>query len=270
MGQGVFDFQGEVVLVTGAARGIGRSMVRQFSDAGAMVIGVDRDFEGLVETRKQCPECDTYVIDIREDSEIRSLMEYIKKRFGRLDVCLNNAAVAPHADLLTYPDAVWERVYDINCKGTFFMTRAVAELMKSSGVSGSIINFSSAAALKGSSGSGAYASSRAAVESFSRVAAVELAPYGIRVNTIRPGLIDTQPKPLPLQMRENLEKRIPSLLLQRAGTAEEVGNVALFLASSLASYMTGAVVTVDGGSLCGNFPSQQVVDDDSRYQWLYE
>jgi NAD(P)-dependent dehydrogenase (short-subunit alcohol dehydrogenase family) len=108
------------------------------------------------------------------------------------------------------------------------------------------------------------------VESFSRVAAVELAPYKIRVNTIRPGLIDTQPKPLPPLMRENLEKRIPTLLSQRPGTAEEVGNVALFLASSLASYMTGTVVTVDGGALCGSFPSQQVIDDDSRYQWIYD
>ena len=265
-----FDFTNEVVLVSGAARGIGQTMVRQFADAGAIVIAADRDAEGLMETKALCPACHTMIVDIRDAEDIERLFAYITSTFSRLHVCVNNAAVAPHQSLETYPTTVWDRVFDVNCKGTFLMTRAAAAVMRNAGICGSIVNFSSAAAIKSGAGSTAYASSRAAVESFSRTAAIELAPFGIRVNTIRPGLIDTQPKPLPPLMREGLEKRIPTLLLQRAGQSEEVGNVAMFLASSLSSYMTGSVVTVDGGSLSGTFPTSTVVEDDTRYSWLYD
>jgi len=270
MAQATFNFHGEVVLITGAARGIGRTMVQQFVTSGATVIAVDRDSEGLAETHKRTPQCHTFEIDIRNKDEIKLLVTYIKEQFGLLHVCVNNAAVAPHADLQTYPEHLWDRVYDVNCKGTFLISQAAAEIMKWSTIAGSIINFSSTAAVKGGAGSAAYASSRAAIESFSRVAAIELAPYKIRVNTIRPGLIDTQPKPLPPLMKEGLKKRIPTLLLQRPGKTEEVGNVALFLASSSASYITGSTITVDGGALCGTFPTQDVVDEDTRYSWLYD
>jgi len=265
-----FDFTNEVVLVSGAARGIGQAMVRQFGDAGATVVAVDRDAKGLIETKSLCPGCHTITVDIRDTEDVDRLFQCIATTFSRLDVCINNAAVAPHQSLETYPTAVWDRVFDVNCKGTFLMTQAAAALMRQAEIHGSIVNFSSAAAVKGGAGSTAYASSRAAVESFSRIAAIELAPFGIRVNTVRPGLIDTQPKPLPPSMREGLEKRIPTLLLQRAGQSEEVGNVAMFLASSLSSYMTGSVVTVDGGSLSGTFPTGSVVEDDTRYSWLYD
>jgi NAD(P)-dependent dehydrogenase (short-subunit alcohol dehydrogenase family) len=181
---------------------------------------------------------------------------------------VNNAAVAPHEGLLEYRESLWETVYDVNCKGTFLMTQAAAALMIRSDVRGRIINFSSGAALKGGAGGAAYASSRAATEAFSRVAAIELAPHGILVNTVRPGLIDTQPKPLPVRMKQKLAARIPTLPLQRAGRAEEVAQVVLFLASPLSSYMTGSVVTVDGGSGVGSYSNEKIVDDDSRYFWF--
>ena len=270
MGTGTFDFRGETVLISGAARGIGRSMVTQFTESGAKVVAIDRDSGGLDETKALCPACTTRVVDIRNSDEVNSLMHFIKNRFSLLHICINNAAVAPHQGLEAYQEVVWKRVYDVNCKGTFLMTQAAANMMKETGIKGTIINFSSAAAIRSGAGSAAYASSRAAVEAFSKSAAIELAPYGIRVNTIRPGLIDTQPKPLPPAMQSGLAARIPTLLLQRAGTGEEVGNAVLFLASSLASYITGSVLTVDGGALCGNFPTSKVTDDDTRYQWIYE
>ncbi len=270
MATATFDFTNETVLISGAARGIGQAMVRQFTDSGATVIAVDRDTQGLEETKGLCPGCHILPVDIGDAQDVERLFRFIESTFSRLHVCINNAAVAPHQSLESYPVQVWDRVFDVNCKGTFLMTRAAAALMKQTETRGSIVNFSSAAAVKGGAGSTAYASSRAAVESFSRIAAIELAPSGIRVNTIRPGLIDTQPKPLPPSMREGLEKRIPTLLLQRAGQSEEVGNVAMFLSSTLASYMTGSVITVDGGSLCGPFPTGKIVEDDIRYSWLYE
>lgn len=265
-----FDFTNEVVLITGAARGIGQTMVQQFTDAGAKVIAVDRDLQGLEETKTLTPACHLVATDIRDPHSVDQLFEHITSNFPALHVCINNAAVAPHHSLDSYPTSVWDRVYDVNCKGTFLMTQATAKSMEKTGTQGTIVNFSSAAAIKGGAGSAAYASSRAAVESFTRIAAIELAPLGIRVNAIRPGLIDTQPKPLPPHMRASLENRIPTLLLQRAGASEEVGNVAMFLSSSLSSYMTGSIITVDGGSLCGTFPTGKVVDEDTRYGWLYD
>lgn len=270
MGTGMFDFSGETILVSGSARGIGRTMVLQFSKAGARVIAVDRDAQGLSETQSICRSCITRTVDIRDIDAVTNLMGFIKEHCATLHVCINNAAVAPHQSLETYQEKVWDRVYDVNCKGTFLMTQAAGNLMRETGTKGTIINFSSAAAVKSGAGSAAYASSRAATEAFGRSAAIEFAPYGIRVNTIRPGLIDTQPKPLPPAMREGLEARIPTLPFRRAGHSEEVGNVALFLASSLASYITGSVITVDGGSLCGNYPDSKVTDDDTRYRWIYD
>ena len=265
----IFNFENRVVLISGAARGIGRSMVTQFQDAGASVVAVDRDKEGLKETADLASAplmC--VVVDIRNKQEVSNLMKQIDVRYGRLDVCINNAAVAPHESLFEYRESLWDTMYAVNCKGTFLMTQAAGTYMKEKGISGRIINFSSGAALKGGHGSAAYASSRAAVEGFSRVAAIELSPYGILVNTIRPGLIDTQPKPLPPNMKEGLEARIPTLPLQRAGLPQEVGNTALFLASSLSGYMTGSVVTVDGGASIGSYPLGDVVDEDSRYFWF--
>ena len=148
------------------------------------------------------------------------------------------------------------------------MTQAAARVMVEAGNGGRIINFSSGAARRGSAGSAAYASSRAATESFSRVAAIELAPYNILVNTVSPGLIDTQPKPLPPVMAKGLGARIPTLPLARPGQPQEVVDVVLFLASEASSYISGAVIAVDGASTVGSRPSGSVIDEDIRYDWV--
>ncbi len=148
------------------------------------------------------------------------------------------------------------------------MTRAAAKAMIAGGRGGRIVNFSSGVTVKGSPGAAAYASSRAATESFSRVAAIELAPHDILVNVVSPGLIDTQPKPLPPVMAEGLGKRIPTLPLARPGEPDEVASVVLFLASDASSYITGAVISVDGGDTIGTRPTKPVIDDDPRYDWV--
>lgn len=268
-GRAVFDFSGQVVLVSGAARGIGRELVYAFTRSGARVAAVDRDPDGLKET---CTEagatCRAFVADIRDAEAVERLFAALQEGWGGLDVCVNNAAVAPHAALLDESVDVWDTVYAVNCRGTFLMTRAAARMMIAAGRGGRIINFSSAAAKRGSAGAAAYASSRAAVESFTRVAAVELAPYEILVNAVSPGLIDTQPKPLPPEMKAALEGRIPTLPLARPGCPQEVAEVVLFLASASAGYITGAVIDVDGGSSVGRRPEGTVCDDDPRYFWV--
>ena len=247
-----FDFTGRVAVVTGAARGIGRSLVQAFARAGARVVAVDRDAVGLQETLSLSPDgVAALVSDISQPEGAQAAINAANAHFGRLDICVNNAAVAPHTALLEERAAVWDQVYAVNCRGTFLMTQAAARLMITGGRGGRIINFSSGASRRGSPGGAAYASSRAAVESFTRVAAIELAPHGILVNTVSPGLIDTQPKPLPPKMAETLSQRIPTLPLARPGQPEEVVAAVLFLASDAASYISR--LCVDGGWCFGGW-----------------
>jgi NAD(P)-dependent dehydrogenase (short-subunit alcohol dehydrogenase family) len=270
-GQAVFDFAGQVAIVTGAARGVGRAMVSAFVLAGAQVVAADRDPTGLAETCEPHGKSVLPVVaDVSMPAGANEIVQGAIEGFGRLDICVNNAAVAPHTALLEERVEVWDTVYAVNCRGTFLMTQAAARAMIAAGRGGRIINFSSAASKRGSAGGAAYASSRAATESFTRVAAIELAPHDILVNTVSPGLIDTQPKPLPPVMRQALAARVPHLPLARPGEPEEVARVVLFLASEAASYITGAVISVDGGASVGARPQGPVIDDDPRYDWVTE
>ncbi len=264
-----YDFSERVVIITGAARGVGRAMVRQFVDAGAKVIAADRDSDGLAETVADLGDnAHAVTADIRQADEAAKIVQAAFDVFGRLDVCVNNAAVAPHAALLDETVEVWDTVYAVNCRGTFLMTQAAGRALKDQGEGGRIINFSSGVSNRGSAGAAAYASSRAATESFTRVAAIELAVYDILVTCVSPGLIDTQPKPLPPSMKEGLAKRVPTLPLARAGNPEEVGHLVMWLASDASSYAVGHIYAVDGAAGIGTRAGHDIVDEDIRYDWV--
>ncbi|CAN5541930.1 L-iditol 2-dehydrogenase [soil metagenome] len=267
----VVRFTGKTAVITGAARGIGRAMVHRFLEAGATVVAADRDALGLTETFSETdsPNLVSISADISTVDGAASIVDLAVQTFGGLDILINNAAVAPHATLLDERVEVWDTVYGVNCRGTFLMTQAAARAMIAGGKPGRIINFSSGVTKRGSAGAACYASSRAAVESFTRVAAIELAQHNILVNCVSPGLIDTQPKPLPPTMAESLGRRIPALPLARPGEPDEVANVVLFLASDAASYVTGAIIDVEGGAGIGTrFQGSSVPDEDIRYDWV--
>jgi NAD(P)-dependent dehydrogenase (short-subunit alcohol dehydrogenase family) len=270
-GKVIYNFDGVVTLVTGAARGIGHVLLHRYLESGSFVIAVDRDpieINGI--SRAQENKIIPIKADISKPEDVKRIINQVMKRHDSLDVLINNAAVAPHTSLLEETPELWDRVYSINCKGTFMMTQAAAKLMINKGNGGRIINFSSGVSRRGSPGTAAYASSRAAVEAFTRVAAIELSPYNILVNTVSPGLIDTQPRPLPKEMRKRLEKRIPLLPLARPGDPNEVVELVLFLSSEASSYINGEVIMVDGGSNIGSRPNLPIIDDDPRYFWLRE
>jgi NAD(P)-dependent dehydrogenase (short-subunit alcohol dehydrogenase family) len=264
-----YDFSGEVAVVTGAARGVGRALVAALAETGCSVVAADRDEQGLAQT---CAPYEGPVLavlaDVSREDGASSIVDSAVRRFGKLSICVNNAAVAPHTSLLEETAQVWDTVYAVNCRGTFLMTQRAGRAMIDHGEGGRIINFSSGVSSRGSAGAAAYASSRAATESFSRVAAIELAPYEILVNCVSPGLIDTQPKPLPPVMAQSLSRRIPTLPLARAGHPQEVVNLVLWLCSSAASYVTGTVCHVDGGAGVGSRAGAPIIDDDVRYDWV--
>jgi NAD(P)-dependent dehydrogenase (short-subunit alcohol dehydrogenase family) len=264
-----YDYAGSVAVVTGAARGVGRAITHAFAAAGAQVVAADRDESGLAET---CADLGAAVVpvvaDITTESGAREIVSAAPQHFGRLDFCVNNAAVAPHAALLDERVEVWDTVYAVNCRGTFLMTQAAARVLISQGTGGRIVNFSSGVSSRGSAGAAAYASSRAATESFTRVAAVELAVHDILVNCVSPGLIDTQPKPLPPSMAESLGRRIPALPLARPGEPDEVAQLVLWLCSTGATYVSGAVLPIDGAGGVGSRAGNPIVDEDIRYDWV--
>ena len=239
--------EGKVAVITGAARGIGKATTLLFAKEGASVALVDLDEEGgrvAEEVRSSGGDAEFYRVDVRDYDAVRSTLRAVVERFSRVDVLVNNAGIIRDRTLLKMEPEEFEAVLDVNVKGVFNCTKAVVPYMVEQGA-GVILNASSVVALYGNFGQTNYVASKCAVIGMTKVWARELGPKGIRVNAVAPGFIETDMTAnLPDQVKRMILERTP---LGRFGRPEDVANVYLFLASDEASFINGAVISVDGG-----------------------
>ena len=234
----------KVVIITGAASGQGAAAARLFGRAGAKVVVTDIDEAGKAVAESIGGDSMFVLHEVSDKASWSEVTARTLDRFGRLNVLVNNAGIFKPFSFLDTSDAIWQLHYRVNQLGVFLGMKAAAEVMRKSG-GGSIINISSLGALSSYPGSFAYATSKWAVRGMTALAAVELAPLGIRVNGVYPGLIDT---PMIVENApERLEQYEQTLPMKRRGAADEVAAVVLFLASDAASYVSGAEIKVSGG-----------------------
>jgi NAD(P)-dependent dehydrogenase (short-subunit alcohol dehydrogenase family) len=247
----------KVVLITGASKGIGRALTVGCAKEGAdIVANYCSDRAGALAVRDEISAMGRRAMAVRADvarvTEIRTMFQRIRRQFGRLDVLINNAGITGWSALLDTTEAQWDRVLDTNLKGTFFCSIEAARMMKERG-GGCIVNVSTNCAELGVKNLAAYAASKGGIHALTKQLAVELASFGIRVNTFAPG---------PTQVERNLRDDpeydthwgavVP---LGRTARADEMIGAAVFLASDESSYMTGQVFFVDGGwSVSGRIP----------------
>jgi 3-oxoacyl-[acyl-carrier protein] reductase len=246
--KGMIMIQGRVAVVTGASRGIGRSIALLLAASGARVVLSARNSEALQEVVMQIRDGGGEAIavagDVAVGADADNLMEAADKAFGGVDILVNNAGVTRDGLLLRMKEEDWDTVLDTNLKGAFLCTRAAAKIMSKKRY-GRIINISSVVGEMGNPGQANYCASKAGLLGLTKSVAKELARRNVTVNAVTPGFILTDmTEALPEKARDELTAQIP---LGRLGSAEDVANAVLFLASEQAGYITGQVLGVNGG-----------------------
>lgn len=239
---------GKTALVTGAGRGIGRAIALCFAKEGCAVAITDIEMNDAVrateaELQALGVKAKAYIADAADFEMAQAVVEQVKAEFGTIDILVNNAGITRDGLLLRMSEDQWDEVIRVNLKSTFNYTHAVAPVMLRAR-KGSILSLASVVGIAGNAGQANYAASKAGIIALMKSTAKELGARGIRANAIAPGYIDTEmTQALPQEVRDGFVERIP---MHRAGTPEEVAQVALFLASDMSAYVSGQVIAIDG------------------------
>lgn len=241
--------ENKVAVITGSGTGIGETIAKVFAKEGAKVVVCARSLDKIKKVAEEIinngGKALAVPVDISDKSDVEKLFNTTIKEFGKLDILVNNAGITDDARLIKMKEETFDKVIEINLKGTFLCGQAAATIMLEHGKGGVIINASSAAAMSGNFGQSNYSASKGGVISLTKTWAKELSPKGIRVNCVSPGFIYTSMvQKMPGNVVETMKGKT---LLNRMGTTQEVANMFLFLASDEASYITGSVFNVDGG-----------------------
>jgi 3-oxoacyl-[acyl-carrier protein] reductase len=245
------NLSGKIALVTGASSGIGRGIAIELSKAGASVIlNYNKNLQGAEETKKLIEEAGGYAYiakaDVSSYAAVKEMVDEIIKKFGKIDVLVNNAGISKVGLFIDMTEEDFNSIMDTNLKGLFNCSHNVAPHMLAK-KSGSIINISSIWGNVGASCEVIYSASKGGINSFTKALAKELAPSNIRVNAIAPGVINTNMNQwLTKEEKESLKQEIPML---RLGESEDIGALVRFLAQEESKYITGQIISVDGGML---------------------
>ncbi len=244
----MYDLNGKTAIVTGASRGIGKSISEVLAEYGAQLVCVSRTTDAVQSVAEKIQANGGKAIgmpcDVSDASSVSNLIKKVQDQFESIDILINNAGITRDGLIMRMSGDDWDTVLDINLKGAFHTIKSVARPMMKQR-SGRIINISSVVGLTGNAGQANYAASKAGIVGLTKSMAQELAPRGITVNCIAPGYIETDmTDSLSDEVKEEIMKQIP---LGRIGKSEEVAAMALFLSSNEAEYITGQTVTVDGG-----------------------
>ena len=249
--------EGKVAFITGAASGIGSACALRFAQEGAQIAGFDLSNigdESWKATVSVTPIVHLETGDVRDEDQIRTAIDAVAERFGHIDIVVNSAGVSGGGPVHLLPVEEWDRVMDINLKGTFLVCKHALARMVEQG-SGSIVNIASIEGVEGTEGGSMYNASKAGVIQLTRNMAMDYARKGIRVNAVCPGFIDTPMAQAVFknEFLEGFQRKVTDIvLLNRLGRPEEIANATLFLASDEASFITGQALVVDGGFTVGH------------------
>lgn len=255
------DLRDRVVVVTGAARGIGAVIAGRFAAEGARVVALDLAFPApaagaeLAEAGAEAARIENLTVDVTSPESVQAAVGTILERHGSIDVLVNNAGINVDGPVAELDWDRWRACFEVNVGGVFLMSQAVAEVMKTAR-RGRIINAASFAAIVPSVGSAAYAASKAAVVQLTRVLASELGPYDVTVNAYAPGMVPTAMNGFAEMPPEAQDRLLDTLSLRRWESADDVADLLIFLASDQAGYITGTLVDVSGGKLATQIPAR--------------
>lgn len=243
-----YDFSGKIAVVTGAARGIGQAIALKLARGGADVAICDLNAEWLNETKEKIEALGRkalpVAVNVSDSTAVNECITTVLKEFGRIDIMVNNAGITKDTILLRMSDEDWDAVLSVNLKGSFLFTRAVAKPMMKQR-SGAIVNIASIVGLIGQAGQCNYAASKAGVIALTKSTAKELAGRGVRANAVAPGFIKS--KMTDVLSQDVRERMLGAIPMSRFGETEDIAKAVAFLASDEASYVTGQVLSVNGG-----------------------